>query len=513
MNMEEKTVIDDYLERVYKAVLLIIAGSTIAAGITFIIFKALGFYPTVAWVGVIALLFTTVIYLIIASILIKRRKDENGNFKKSMIIKAKLYIFVICSIHWAFIVFLIPSRDFWAFSVALLILAALFLDNKLNICLIIVFCSTLVIACFIKPDTLLPVKDELFITDVIIRLICLGIGFGVVILFTYLCGTILLNAKRDELDRNNNKMKRILDKAVITLEKLTEISDSVMENIEAETSESEELNAISEELATTSEIVLQKSNNARDNLTALSDSSQVVAEQIKNSDNSFDELLKISEENEVALQTLVKASASTVESNNKAVSAINNLVVAIKHINNTLSIIESISKSTKLLALNASIEAARAGESGKGFAIVASEIGKLSSDTQDSLKEIYSAVREIEEESAYTTQQVDESNIQLNTQNDILNSTVASVRDMLHLLNEFGLTIKQIDELNQKQNHLLKANVSMNNEIADQISTENIQFQQIAIVVQETTKHIVDISKQMRNLKLIAKDLQAILNE
>ena len=56
---------------------------------------------------------------------------------------------------------------------------------------------------------------------------------------------------------------------------------------------------------------------------------------------------------------------------------------AVKEIGLTINIIDEISSSTNLLALNASIEAARAGEAGKGFANISSMVESTMSDVTE----------------------------------------------------------------------------------------------------------------------------------
>ena len=114
-------------------------------------------------------------------------------------------------------------------------------------------------------------------------------------------------------------------------------------------------------------------------------------------------------------ETLAKMKGDS-ESIGLTASKVQDLGKRSEQIGKIVGVIEDIADQTNLLALNAAIEAARAGEQGRGFAVVADEVRKLSERTGGATKEIAEMIRGIQEETrsavsaiAATTQHVETS--------------------------------------------------------------------------------------------------------
>lgn len=102
------------------------------------------------------------------------------------------------------------------------------------------------------------------------------------------------------------------------------------------------------------------------------------------------------------IQQRINQSNNTVQDvSEKAITTnkkVAGLTDAANKIGAVIEMITDIAEQTNLLALNATIEAARAGEAGRGFAVVASEVKNLASQTARATEEISSQIESIQGE-------------------------------------------------------------------------------------------------------------------
>lgn len=99
--------------------------------------------------------------------------------------------------------------------------------------------------------------------------------------------------------------------------------------------------------------------------------------------------------------------------------------------------IQSNSQKSNILALNASIEAARAGDKGRGFSVVAGEMGKLARMSNESTESIRENLQKVHDQLDAITKEIDEVA-------DVATTQAESVKQITDMLESIGNDAEQL---------------------------------------------------------------------
>ena len=309
-----------------------------------------------------------------------------------------------------------------------------------------------------------------------------------------------LQKKKDETGEISRAVERMRDtfqgmmgelssiSASITedAKKLNEIANTVTDHADNNFATTEQLSAGMQETTASTDVISE-------DVSKIGTYTQTINERATDGVHLSEEIMKRTVQMK---ENTLKASESTRQMYEEVREETENAIdrsKAVSRIDDLANAIKEIADQTRLLSLNASIEAARAGEAGRGFSVVAMEIGKLAEQSSQTVGNITSIVQEV-------TRAVNDLTSSLTKTLDFLDHKVLHDYDgFIEISEQYADDAGNINKTMQEVDGSI-------DELNDSISKISDAIAGINASVAESTSGVVDVANNNSDIVKLTRD-------